>query len=340
MASRKIIFYSFYQCTMSENEQNSSENKEIEEISEGVNPEEEEIEQPDSSEESNQEVEEKPSGTEKSETSQKEPEEPEQSWEEKLEDLDEPLSPEERKQRKKEEKKLKKERKRKEMAQKTQEVIDKEFLNIFNSRVLVYTIIFFAVVLANFILWTVKTDENALLMQWWQITITLSFIIGSALMLRLSRYPKIYDAQFADKEKLQKIVMYIFMIAVGFAITFLYYKYTDSIENGPLADPENGDQITIDALRYQKLFSTVLMVVFFGWNVIQIFFIRNAIDTFSLKPEISFSISNENVPLKNHTKSNIYNFVYDYTNCLPSGFHVALYLYGHTASLGTFGRNA
>ncbi len=243
----------------------------------------------------------------------------EDNWEAKL---NEPLDPAEMKRREKLEKRLKKERKQKEMMEKTQKILDKEFSNIFNERVTAYTTIFFLFSLTNFILYIAYLrGANGLDMQWWQITLGLSFIIGSVLMLWLTSKDGIYKSLFEPQKTGIKVLIYLLMIAVGFGLSYLYWRYTDSIETGSIFKlGENGDQITIDALRYQTLFGAIFMIIFFGWNVIQIFFIRNAFDNLSLKTEVNFEVKNENLPLIDRKKkANMYNML---ILIIPIVFHL------------------
>ena len=220
----------------------------------------------------------------------------EEDWEEHL-----AIDKKKEKELKKELKKKRRAEKKKELEEMTQELLNKEFSNIFAPGLQAYLWLFLIVtaVIGILTLLPAETAELQLDYQWWQVTLTYSMIIGYLLVLGLSRVDKIKPYLFDEKKVGLQILFAVLSIAVGFGLMILYWYYTDSMETGSIFRlGDAGEQINIDALRYQQLFATILMVIYFGWNAIQIWFIKDGIQGVSIQAEAAFQASTDELPDK------------------------------------------
>ena len=270
--------------------------------------EEEEIEsEEDSSENEDKEVDdEEAEDTEEAENLENETSPDEPDWES---SLDEKLSEKELKKLEKKKFKEKIKEKQQELNKKTTEIIEGQFLKVFDKRVRLYTIVFIigAILIGIFITIPSNGTVNFLgkegitnFKQFLIITISFIMIIGFSLIFLLSRTKKFHDIIFAEEKVGIKAVITGISLGIGFAICVLWWSLVDQ-----------GVGETVPFFQYQTLFGMLLAIVFFGWNIIQIIYVKDTIEKTSIKSEARFQITRE---LKSNESKNrtatILNIVY------------------------------
>lgn len=302
-----------------ESEKESSENEENEEIAENeLEADEEEAEEIDKDEEAKE--------TENLET---EAHTDEIHWES---SLDEKLSEKELKKIEKKKFKEKIKEKQQELNKKTSEIIEGQFLKVFDKRVRLYTIVFIVGAILIGVLTLIPFGESTQgvnflgkegitnLNQFLIITISFTMIIGFTLIFLLSRKKKLHDIIFADEKVGIKALITGISLGVGFVVCLLWWSIVDQ-----------GVEGTVPFLQYQTLFGIILAIVFFGWNIIQIVYVKDTIEKTSIKSEARFQIKRE---LKSNESKNrtatILNIIYMIIPFIFQIFFIWLFLYFDT----------
>ncbi len=198
--------------------------------------------------------------------------EPESQWES---SLDEKLSEKELKKLEKKKFKEKIKEKQQELNKKTSEIIEGQFLKVFDKRVRLYTIVFIIGAVLIGIFTTIQFNEGE------------------------------SGKNFLGKEGITNfnqflIITISFIMIIGFALCFLWWS---------LVDIGVGEELQY--FQYQKLFGLLLAIVFFGWNIIQIVYVKDTIEKASIGSEARFQIKKE---LKSNESKNrtatILNIIY------------------------------
>jgi len=222
--------------------------------------------------------------------------------------------------------------KQRELNKKTSEIIEGQFLKVFDKRVRLYTIVFIigAILIGVFV--TIPFDEGETginflgkqgitnFNQFLIITISFIMIIGFGIIFLLSRVKKIHDLLFSEKKIGLKAFITGISLGIGFALCLLWWS---------LIDKGVGEELNY--FQYQKLFGLLLAIVFFGWNIIQIIYVKDTIEKTSIKSEAKFQISHE---LKSNESKNrkaiILNIIYIIVPFVFQLLFIWLFLYFDT----------
>ncbi len=255
--------------------------------------------------EENEEFEDEGANEEKSENSRDEISADEPQWES---SLDEKLSEKELKKLEKKKFKEKIKEKQRDLNKKTSEIIEGQFLKVFDKRVRLYTIVFIVGAILIGIFTTIQFGDSVDFLgkeditnfnQFMIITISFTMIIGFAFIFLLSRSKKLHDLLFAEEKVGIKAVITGISLGIGFAVCLLWWSLVD----------KGAEQVQF--LHYQELFGILLAIVFFGWNIIQIVYVKDTIEKTSIGSEARFQIKRE---LKSNESKNrtatILNIVY------------------------------
>ncbi len=144
---------------------------------------------------------------------------------------------------------------------------DKFFYKIFNPSHVAYTIIFFIEVLIlivlNFLGSTALGDIGLFL----STTFSLSFII----LMFIGIYPKLETYLFSKSMDQYKILIFLSIFSVSFIIILLYFLFGSST------------QLPIQFLGWDYILPGFYIIVYFGWNMAQIFFLKTSFEDISLK---------------------------------------------------------
>jgi hypothetical protein len=145
--------------------------------------------------------------------------------------------------------------------------LDKFFYKIFNPSHVAYTIIFFIEVLIlivlNFLGSTTLGDIGLFL----ATTFSLSFI----LLMFIGIYPKLETYLFSKSMDQYKILIFLSIFSVSFIIILLYFLFGSST------------QLPIQFLGWDYILPGFYIIVYFGWNISQIFFLKTSFEDISLK---------------------------------------------------------
>ncbi|MHA1602788.1 MAG: hypothetical protein ACTSUI_07210 [Promethearchaeota archaeon] len=226
-------------------------------------------------------------------------ENPEKNWEEKLEETiqSKEMKTYSKKMKRKEfREKLK--LKTKKLNSKTSELVDNQFVKVFNKKELPYTIIFAVIAIVIGISSSVQIvgTKNTQV-----IFLTMTSLIGFGLLFLLSRKPKIHAILF-DKESGIKYLIALASLIIGAGICIFYIAVID-----PVLKTE------INFLQFSKLFGFLLAIVYFGWNAVQILFIRKTIEQQAVRREGKFELKTENQTPK---KTDLYLMIHNILNLI------------------------
>jgi hypothetical protein len=204
---------------------------------------------------------------------------PEENWEDAL---NERLTEAEIKKRKKEEKNKKRIEKQRVMQAKTQELMEKQFSKVFDPKVAFYTVAFMVAAIVIPLMWFFLNSEEHNV-QFYQINVIISVIVGFFILLQISRNKSIGNALFLPRKvDLLKIILFIASGMLGFGLCYLFWKYLD---------PEITEELKY--FQFQALFEVILAVIFWGWNIIQIWFLKTSLENASINVEARFQVNME-----------------------------------------------
>ncbi|TXT59178.1 MAG: conserved membrane protein of unknown function [Promethearchaeota archaeon] len=150
---------------------------------------------------------------------------------------------------------------------KIQEFLDKHFFKIFNPSHLLYTLLFFISAIIISLLSLVPNTGDIILFL--AVSFSLSFIILTV----MGMIPQLHDFLFSTEKNLDKNKIFGFLIAYGisFVIVLLYFIF------GPSSN------LSIQFFGWDILLPSLLVLIYFGWNVIQIFFLKTGFDDIAVK---------------------------------------------------------
>jgi len=182
-----------------------------------------------------------------------------------------------KKQQRKYEKKKKKEEKMKNFdakyGSKIRKILHEQFYGILDEERIHYTITFFiaAILIAFFSLFS--KEET------WPMTtstfLSAMFFIGFLILMIFTMMKSISMYMFGPiKEWKYKIIIIGVAMAIGLILTTLLFIYTDP------------SKMPIVFLQHDKLLPVSFIMVFVGWNVIQIHFIKDGLERPAMKAEI------------------------------------------------------
>jgi hypothetical protein len=150
---------------------------------------------------------------------------------------------------------------------KVQAVLDKYFHKIFNNSHFFYTIIFFllAMLIALLSLIPGSVIGNIILFLAIVTSITFILLMFEALIPQLEKYLFSTEKKF-DK---WKVICFIINFLISFVLILVYFVLSTDID--------------IPLLRWGILLPFFLIVIYFGWNLAQIFFLRVGFEDISIK---------------------------------------------------------
>ena len=150
---------------------------------------------------------------------------------------------------------------------KFQDKLDKYFHKIFNNSHFFYTIIFFilAILIALLSLIPISAIGNIILFLAIVTSITFILLMFEALIPQLEKYLFSTEKKF-DK---WKVICFTINFLISFVLILLYFVLSTDID--------------IPLLRWGILLPFFLIVIYFGWNLAQIFFIRVGFEEISMK---------------------------------------------------------
>ncbi|MCF2140028.1 MAG: hypothetical protein K9W44_08245 [Candidatus Lokiarchaeota archaeon] len=233
--------------------------------------------------------------TSKEENEQNQEESSSEKWEEDLQQkMSTPAMKRHLKISKRKEFRAKIQQKKQELNAKTSEIVEGQFMKVFDKRVLPYTILF--IIFATLIGIAAAIDfpspvDNFLgkkniqnFKQFLIITLAIGLIIANALLFWMSRNLKIHKLLFVEGGWIIKLVLSLITFFVGFGFCIFWWNVIDAaIEN------------QLDFLTFQALFGIILALIYFGWNAGQIFFVKTTIESQAIRSEAKFQVKNENV---------------------------------------------
>ncbi len=208
--------------------------------------------------------------------------------------------------------------KRKDLNQKTSEMIEAQFVKVFNKEILPYTIIFIIGALALGILPTIPFRDGPFtllgskeinnLQQFLILSIAFTYIVSYGTLFLISRNQKIHEVLFVKGATVKIVITFAIMILWG-GIQFFYWFVVDpAVEN------------QLPFLTFQELIGFLLALVFFGWNAIQIIYVKRSIEKSAITREAKFQIKSE----ENRTKASKMQVFWNIFHLLlPFLLHVA-----------------
>ncbi|MFO8020436.1 MAG: hypothetical protein R6U96_17575 [Promethearchaeia archaeon] len=152
---------------------------------------------------------------------------------------------------------------------KLKEIIDKNFHKIFSDSHFLYTIIFFlsALIISLISLLDIANIGNIVLFL--ATTIALTFLF----LMVFSRIPQLEDYFFSTENRFDRNKFYIFLLCLVPSIVIMILYFT----LGGSAD------LPVEFLGWDLLLPPILIIIYFGWNIIQILFIKTGFEEISLK---------------------------------------------------------
>ncbi|MFX0174970.1 MAG: hypothetical protein ACFE85_01915 [Candidatus Hodarchaeota archaeon] len=147
--------------------------------------------------------------------------------------------------------------------------IDDFFHKIFSPNHIMYTIVFFLVILIITILSFSPSPNLGNIVLFFATTFSLTFLI----LMIIGIFPQSHPYLLSSDKKFEpkKIVSLTISLVISFIITLIYFLLGSS------------SQLPIEFLGWDFLLPSFFIIIYFGWNLIQIFFLRILFEDFSIK---------------------------------------------------------
>ncbi|MHA1461144.1 MAG: hypothetical protein ACTSO8_06640 [Promethearchaeota archaeon] len=145
--------------------------------------------------------------------------------------------------------------------------LDKYFHKIFNPSHIAYTIFFFIEVLTLIVFYFLGSTILGNIGLFLATTFSLSFII----MMFLGTYSKFETYLFSKSLDQHKTLIFVGSLGFSFIIILLYFVFG------------NSTQIPIQFLGWDYILPGFYIIVYFGWNMAQIFFLKTSFESISDK---------------------------------------------------------
>ncbi|MBD3211836.1 MAG: hypothetical protein GF311_04435 [Candidatus Lokiarchaeota archaeon] len=154
---------------------------------------------------------------------------------------------------------------------KIKEFLNKNFYKIFNDSHIFYTIIFFISALFVALLSLVPLTNVGNVVLFLSTSISLTFI----LLMFIALIPALREFLFSEEKRFDrnKIIGFLGTYLISFIITLIYFLLGSSTN------------LTVEFFGWDVLLPILFIVIFFGWNLLQILFLRSGIETLSEKIE-------------------------------------------------------
>jgi hypothetical protein len=161
--------------------------------------------------------------------------------------------------------------------------LNTQFTGIFEKGKIFYTLIFFtgALIIAFFSLG--KTSDGVRIAA---TIITITLVFGFLFLMVFTFVPALSRHLFDKEAMFTKILITVISFILSFIITLLWYLYGE-------------DEITIPFLKFSQLLPYIFIVVFMGWNILQIHFIKDGVNSIAEKVEIRLISSQVDPKKKN-----------------------------------------
>ena len=167
---------------------------------------------------------------------------------------------------------------------KLQEILDKHFHSIFNNSHFLYTIVFFLSLLLISILGFVPTPFSG------NIVLFLATFFSSIFLLFMfeGKIPSLDKYLFSTEKRFdyRKGIFFLINLITSLIIVILYFAIG------------NSDQVIIQFLGWDVVLPLLFLVIYFGWNLVQILYLRLGFEDISEKinnkVEVKHGFSNKN----------------------------------------------
>ena len=164
----------------------------------------------------------------------------------------------------------------KQFGDKVQAILDKYFHKIFNNSHLFYTIIFMISSLIIALLSLIQDTNvgNAILFLATVVSITFIFLMFESLI------PQLESHFFSSEKKFDKwkLVLFLVNFLIGFILILIYFLNATSTD------------IQIQFLGWDVILPALFIIIYFGWNIVQIFFLKRGFEAVSDKVNDKISI--------------------------------------------------
>ncbi|MFX1276176.1 MAG: hypothetical protein ACFFBP_22465 [Promethearchaeota archaeon] len=155
------------------------------------------------------------------------------------------------------------------MLQTIKDKLDKTFHKIFSNSHLIYTLLFLLIILLILLFSITQDPQIGNIALFIATTSALTFIF----MMILSLYPNLEESFFLSEKIFEKRKVFLFlgMFLISFIIVLIYF-FTGS-----------SNQLAIQFLGWDLLLPIFFIIVYFGWNIVQIWFIKSGFEDISSK---------------------------------------------------------
>jgi len=148
-------------------------------------------------------------------------------------------------------------------------VIKTRFHRLFEHSHIIYTILFFLIILVITVLSLYPKEDIGNIV----LIVTISFTLTYLILMFLSRIPQMEAHIFSKERKdtIKKLIILMVTFGICLILILIYFFFGSS------------SQIAVQFLGWDIVLPFLCVIIYFGWNLIQIFFIR----------KIMFGISNK-----------------------------------------------
>ena len=146
--------------------------------------------------------------------------------------------------------------------------LNKQFTGIFERSKIFFTLIFLggAIVIAFLALGKSNGFKNA------TNILTLIFVLGFLFLMICAFIRVLAKHLFAEEGWFTKILITVMAFALSIIITLLWFHFGE-------------DSVTIPFFKFSQLLPYIFIITFLGWNILQIHFIKDGINSVSVKVE-------------------------------------------------------
>ena len=164
------------------------------------------------------------------------------------------------------------------------------FRNIFSLSHALYSLLFIGILISCIVLSFNPTQGLGDIV----LFIITSFALTFLIYIFLGRIPQLDRILFSDerKDQVKKVVFFLFIFMISAIIIMLYFIFGSST------------QIPIQFLGWDFILPGFFIVLYFGWNLIQIFFLKNGFES------ISTNINQKLIKYDNSKKSVLYATIF------------------------------
>ena len=166
--------------------------------------------------------------------------------------------------------------------------LDKYFHKIFSPSHFAYTIFFFIEVLILIVFYFLGSTTLGNIGLFLATIFSLSFI----LLMFIGISPKLESYLFSKSLDQHKTVIFIATLGVSFVIVLLYFLFGGST------------QIPIQFMGWDYILPGFYIIVYFGWNIAQIFFLKTSFE------DIAFKVNNKILTDSNSNRNKYFSIIF------------------------------